>query len=74
MVNEQFVVGLCLDGASDSLSVLRSELKRTQDKEIEGALKKSDPIIFSVLVRHSAGVWLRLGRMSTQVGQRSRSG
>ncbi len=44
MIHEEYVLGLALNGAGDTLSVLLAEKEGAEDQEIEGALKEIGPV------------------------------
>ena len=53
MVDEQLLLRLLLDRASDALAMLRTEEQRPEDEEIERALEQGDGLVVTFPNRHA---------------------
>src|SRR5215470_3661303 len=72
MLDEEFLFRGLLDGAGNSLPVLRSKDESAEDQEIERALEQFKPFRF-FSGRHSTRACTPSGKMSTQNGKGNRA-
>jgi hypothetical protein len=73
VLHKQFFVRGLLNGARDSLAMLRTKNQRAQDEQVQRALEKFQPF-FVFLGRHLTQQYACSGKMSTPISRRSHTG
>ena len=66
MIDEENILRLLPDRASNALSVLLAKDQRAQNQEVEGTLEECDSFIGGVLGGHPTRIYAYSGRASTQ--------